>query len=113
MEWWNDIRMLCARYLVASDALERSGPIAAAVRAAGYLSEEEEAEEEEGSSVEEEQQRAEMDDEDDTLPPGAYRNSDETDRDTEPPSYRGRPLGSLELLHGGGYLVRSPLLLCC
>ncbi|PBK59844.1 hypothetical protein ARMSODRAFT_966671 [Armillaria solidipes] len=54
MEWWNDIRMLCARYLVASEQMERSGPVAAAVRAAGYVSEEEE-EEEEGSSVEEEE----------------------------------------------------------
>ncbi|KAJ6563638.1 hypothetical protein DFH09DRAFT_889381, partial [Mycena vulgaris] len=53
MEWWNDIRMLCARYLVASEQMERSGPVAAAVRAAGYVSEEEE-ETDEGSSVEEE-----------------------------------------------------------
>jgi hypothetical protein len=54
MEWWNDIRMLCARYLVASDEMERTGPIAAAVRAAGYVSESEEGSEgeEEGSSVE-------------------------------------------------------------
>ena len=49
IEWWNDIRMLCVRYLVASAAPEWSGPVAA-----GYLSEEEEDEEEEGSSVEEE-----------------------------------------------------------
>jgi len=54
MEWWNDIRMLVARYLVASEQMERSGPIAAAVRAAGYLSEDEEEDEEDGSSVEEE-----------------------------------------------------------
>jgi hypothetical protein len=53
MEWWNDIRMLCARYLVASEQMERSGPVAAVVRAAGYNSEDEE--EEEGSSVEEEE----------------------------------------------------------
>lgn len=58
MEWWNDIRMLCARYLVASEQLERSGPVEAAVRSAGYISggeEEEEEEEAEGSSVEEEE----------------------------------------------------------
>lgn len=56
MEWWNDIRMLCARYLVASEQMERSGPVAAAVRAAGYTSDDEEEEDEdEGSSVEEEQ----------------------------------------------------------
>lgn len=53
MEWWNDIRMLCARYLVASEQMERSGPVAAVVRAAGYASEEEEQEDGEGSSVEE------------------------------------------------------------
>ncbi|KNZ82007.1 Phosphatidylinositol 4,5-bisphosphate-binding protein SLM1 [Termitomyces sp. J132] len=55
MEWWNDIRMLCARYLVASEQMERSGPVAAAVRAAGYTSEDE-GDEEEGSSIEEEQE---------------------------------------------------------
>ncbi|KAJ3751917.1 hypothetical protein EV360DRAFT_89249 [Lentinula raphanica] len=42
MEWWNDIRMLCARYLVASEQIERSGPVEAAVRAVGYPSEDEE-----------------------------------------------------------------------
>jgi hypothetical protein len=99
MEWWNDVRMLCARYLVASDALERSGPIAAAVRAVGYLSEEEEGEEEGGSSVEEEQHEADEDEV--TLPPGAYRDDDDDD-DTEPPSYRGHSHG-MEL----GYLVRA------
>ncbi|EJU04866.1 cytoplasm protein [Dacryopinax primogenitus] len=52
MEWWNDIRMLVARYLVASEAIERHGPIEAAVRAAGYMSEEEE---EGGSSIEDEE----------------------------------------------------------
>ena len=99
MEWWNDVRMLCARYLVASDALERSGPIAAAVRAVGYLSEEEEGDEEEGSSVEEEQHQA--DEDESTLPPGAYRDNDDDDDDnTEPPSYRGHSHG-MEL----GYLV--------
>jgi len=107
MEWWNDTRMLCARYLVASDALERSGPIAAAVRAVGYLSEEEEGEEEEGSSVEEEQHEA--DEGEGTLPPGAYRDVDD---DTEPPSYRGHSHG-MEL----GYLVRnrisSPFIIHC
>jgi hypothetical protein len=56
MEWWNDIRMLCARYLVASEQMERSGPVAAVVRAAGYVSVGEEDQEEgegEGSSAEE------------------------------------------------------------
>ncbi|CEL55766.1 Cytoskeletal signaling protein slm1 OS=Schizosaccharomyces pombe (strain 972 / ATCC 24843) GN=slm1 PE=1 SV=1 [Rhizoctonia solani AG-1 IB] len=61
MEWWNDIRMLAARYLVASEQLERTGPVAAAVRSAGYLSEEEDSGEEEGSSVEEEDEDDEED----------------------------------------------------
>ncbi|KAI5116664.1 hypothetical protein M0805_000813, partial [Coniferiporia weirii] len=79
MEWWNDIRMLCARYLVASEQMERSGPVEAAVRAAGYVSEEED--EEEGSSVEEE---AEDEDGDLYLPA-----QDGMDHDDEqvPPSY--------------------------
>ncbi|KAG8969467.1 hypothetical protein FRC03_002743 [Tulasnella sp. 419] len=55
LEWWNDIRMLVARYLVASEQMERSGPVAAAVRQAGYVSEEE-VTEDEGSSFEEEQE---------------------------------------------------------
>ena len=102
MEWWNDIRMLCARYLVASDALERSGPVAAAVRAAGYLSEEEEGEEEEeGSSIDEERHERD-EDEEGVLPPGAYRDLHEVDDATEPPSYRGHPQGS-----DHGYTVRT------
>lgn len=56
MEWWNDTRMLVARYLVASEQMERDGPVAQAVRTAGYKSDEEDEEEddEDGSSVEEE-----------------------------------------------------------
>ncbi|KIM33257.1 hypothetical protein M408DRAFT_326039 [Serendipita vermifera MAFF 305830] len=56
MEWWQDCRMLVARYLVASDTMDRSGPVEAAVRAVGYTSDdgEEGSEDEEGSSVEEE-----------------------------------------------------------
>jgi hypothetical protein len=85
--------MLCARYLVASYALERSGPIAAAVRATGYLSEEEGEEEEEGSSVEEERHEAE-EEEEGALPPGWCRDLHEVDEGTEPASYRhGSDLG--------------------
>ncbi|CAK5262928.1 unnamed protein product [Mycena citricolor] len=51
MEWWNDIRMLCARYLVSSKKMERSGPVAAAVRSTGHVREEEDSEE--GSSIDE------------------------------------------------------------
>jgi hypothetical protein len=68
IEWWNDLRMLVARYLVASEQIERSGPVAAAVRAAGYTTEDEEemTDEEEGSSIEEEA----MTTRDETIPPG-------------------------------------------
>ncbi|KAG5650317.1 hypothetical protein H0H81_012639 [Sphagnurus paluster] len=76
MEWWNDVRMLCARYLVASEQMERSGPVAAAVRAVGYASEEEEEEGEEeeggGSSVEEEDHEGEDDEEDMYAPDHAH-----------------------------------------
>ncbi|CAE6537035.1 unnamed protein product [Rhizoctonia solani] len=75
MEWWNDIRMLVARYLVASEQLERAGPVAAAVRSAGYLSEEEDSGEEEGSSVEEEEDE---DDEED------YHNARDGDEEAVP-----------------------------
>lgn len=55
MEWWNDIKQLSKVYLTSSEQMDRSGPVPAAVRAAGYRSEDEEEEEEEdGSSVEEE-----------------------------------------------------------
>jgi len=82
MEWWNDVRMLCARYLVASEQMERSGPVAAAVRAAGYLSEEEE-DEEEGSSVEEEADEVDADGE---LYLPAQDNLGQ-DEESHPPSY--------------------------
>lgn len=57
--------MLCKRYLVATEAQDRSGPVQAAVRAVGYVSEDEEEDEEEGSSVEEE---AEVDEENGHFP---------------------------------------------
>jgi hypothetical protein len=66
MEWWNDIKMLCARYLVASEQMDRSGSVAAAVRSAGYLSEDEDDEDgtdNAGSSVDAEDE--EQDDDDD------------------------------------------------
>jgi len=61
MEIWNDLRMLVARYLVASEQMERDGPVAQAVRSVGYRSDEEEEEDEEeddeeGSSVEAEEE---------------------------------------------------------
>ncbi|KAJ3506806.1 hypothetical protein NLJ89_g6664 [Agrocybe chaxingu] len=79
MEWWNDIRMLCARYLVASEMVDRTGPVEAAVRAVGYSEEdldgEEEGvdgEEEEGSSVEEEEEEEEVDGEAEEVAPPGY-----------------------------------------
>jgi len=61
MEWWNDTRMLVARYLVASEQMERDGPVAHAVRSVGYVSDEEEHldEDDEGSSIEEEDDEVE------------------------------------------------------
>ena len=56
MEWWNDIRMLCARYLVASESVRRSGPVEEAVRNVGYGSEGEwESEDEEEGYLQEEE----------------------------------------------------------
>jgi hypothetical protein len=54
MEWWNDVRMLCSRYLVASETVDRGGPVMAAVRAAGYGSDDSHSGSERGSSEEEE-----------------------------------------------------------
>lgn len=54
LEWWNDCKQLSKVYLTASEPFDRSGPVPAAVRAAGYISEDEdEYETDEGSSVEE------------------------------------------------------------
>ncbi|KAK6996651.1 PH domain-containing protein [Favolaschia claudopus] len=92
MEWWNDIRMLCARYLVASEQMERSGPVAAAVRAAGYVSEDEEGEgetDDEGSSVEEEEDLEYVD----------------AAADVEPPSYS-NPRHSMEI-GANGYPIEK------
>lgn len=98
MEWWNDIRMLCARYLVASEQIERGGPVQAAVRSAGYVSEEEESESEEGSSVEEEGE----DEEDEE---GLYEDAIVDGNPEEPPSYiyphKAEPLD----MGPNGYLV--------
>ncbi|RXK42568.1 cytoplasmic protein [Tremella mesenterica] len=61
MEVWNDLRMLVARYLVASEQMDRDGIVAHAVRVVGYGASDEEEEgleddeDEEGSSVEAEE----------------------------------------------------------
>ncbi|KAG2017293.1 hypothetical protein CC2G_006812 [Coprinopsis cinerea AmutBmut pab1-1] len=52
MEWWNDLRMLCARYLVASEVVRRVGPVESAVRGVGYREEDLVSEEEELEDVE-------------------------------------------------------------
>jgi hypothetical protein len=86
LEWWNDIRMLCARYLVASEQVERSGPVETAIRSVGYATEEEEnlqggediqggegeEEEGEGSTVEEEPEVEVYEDAEDHAPPGYF-----------------------------------------
>ena len=56
MEWWNDIKQLSKVYLTTSEQMDRSGPVPAAVRAAGYRSEDEEDDEEDdGSSIEDDE----------------------------------------------------------
>ncbi|RDX41838.1 hypothetical protein OH76DRAFT_1411753 [Lentinus brumalis] len=105
MEWWNDIRMLCARYLVASEQMERSGPVAAAVRAAGYTSDEEGVEEteDEGSSVEEEQEE-----EDEAMYVEARDMADEDDAGLPEYSNHGHGTTAREMEHGAnGYPVRG------
>ncbi|KZV90835.1 hypothetical protein EXIGLDRAFT_616364 [Exidia glandulosa HHB12029] len=100
MEWWNDVRMLVARYLIASEQVERSGPVQAAVRSAGYASEDEElTDEDEGSSMEEEPEVA---------PSAAYMH------DAVPPSYSGikpNPNNAAGMEMGpNGYVVRPTYL---
>ncbi|GAA6056621.1 hypothetical protein JCM3770_006360 [Rhodotorula araucariae] len=64
LEWWNDCKQLSKVYLTASEPFDRSGPVPAAVRAAGYVSEDEEEYETDdgGSSVEETTDDGEYDD---------------------------------------------------
>lgn len=106
MEWWNDIRMLCARYLVASEQMERSGPVHAAVRSAGYVSEEEDEGSEEGSSVEEEEdEEDEEEDEED----GLYQDAEVNPEYEGPPSYS-HPIkaGGMEM-GANGYPVEKKI----
>jgi hypothetical protein len=101
MEWWNDIRMLVARYLVASEQIERSGPVAAAVRAAGYVSEEDEEGSEEGSSVEEEEEEATA---------GRYASGGDTDHDEQVPAYsQAHPVKSGLQIGPNGYALEKKL----
>ncbi|GAB1523134.1 hypothetical protein RhiTH_006264 [Rhizoctonia solani] len=98
MEWWNDIRMLAARYLVASEQLERTGPVAAAVRSAGYLSEEEDSGEEEGSSVEEEDEDEEED----------YHNARDGDEEAVPAYSQPTRESGIEMGANGYALEKKP-----
>lgn len=100
MEWWNDVRMLCARYLVASEQMERSGPVAAAVRAVGYTSEEEE-EEEEGSSIEEEEEV------DGDMYVNAHEGTTHHDEDLVLPSYSQPQQNSGIEIGPNGYVVSA------
>ncbi|KAG1820831.1 uncharacterized protein BJ212DRAFT_1335757 [Suillus subaureus] len=98
MEWWNDVRMLCARYLVASEQMDRGGPVEAAVRSAGYISDEED-EEEDGSSIEEDQE----DEDDDDLYEDADAVVDDEEDHKDPPSYSNPARNSLNGTHQSGY----------
>lgn len=101
LEWWNDIRMLVARYLVASDQMERSGPVAAAVRQAGYVSEEEGSEQEDGSSFEQEDE--------DHVDIQYVNNHPVNDNAEEAvPGYSQPEKGSAVQLGPHGYAVRLP-----
>lgn len=61
MEWWNDIKQLSKVYLTSSEQMDRSGPVPAAVRYAGYRSEDEDELEDEDESVEEVEEYEEVD----------------------------------------------------
>lgn len=101
MEVWNDLRMLVARYLVASEQMERDGPIAQAVRSVGYQSDEDE-DSEEGSSVEEDE-----DDYDDDLyedEDGRQHDHTHDDNQEEVPAYS-NPQGSQVEVGPNGYAV--------
>ncbi|KAG1822100.1 hypothetical protein EV424DRAFT_1511522 [Suillus variegatus] len=100
MEWWNDVRMLCARYLVASEQMDRGGPVEAAVRSAGYISDEED--EEDGSSVEQDQEDEDEDDQYEDADADAVVDDDEEDHKT-PPSYSNPAKNSFNGTHQDGY----------
>jgi hypothetical protein len=99
MEWWNDVRMLCARYLVASEQMDRGGPVEAAVRSAGYISDEDD-EEEDGSSVEGDQ---EDEDEDDLYEDADAVVDDEEEDHKASSSYSNPARNSFNGTHQSGY----------
>lgn len=97
MEWWNDIRMLCARYLVASEQMDRGGPVQAAVRSAGYVSEDEDEGDDEGSSIEEEEEEED----------GEIFQDAVVDEEGEPPSYSHPTKNSGPVIGRNGYAVST------
>jgi hypothetical protein len=110
MEWWNDIKQLSKVYLTSSEQMDRSGPVPAAVRAAGYRSEEEEDEDEDGSSVEEEDDEYEEAGETEnagatnaiTGAPAAAAGTEE-----QVPAYTGATKGSGVEIGSNGYAVEK------
>jgi len=103
MEWWNDVRMLCARYLIASEQMDRGGPVEAAVRSAGYISDEDD-EEEDGSSVEGDQ---EDEDEDDLYEDADAVVDDEEEDHKASSSYSNPARNSFNGTHQSGYAVST------
>ena len=84
-------------YLVASEQMERSGPVHAAVRSAGYVSEEEEEEiSDEGSSVEEEEDGDEE---------GLYQDAVVDEEGEGPPGYSHPMKGNGIEMGANGYAV--------
>jgi len=116
LSWWNDLRMLCARSLMATEEMDRSGPIHAAVRGAGYNHEDElDSDSGAGSSVEEEDD--ELDDEDLSgqhthahyLAPHALHDDDHHDQrhHEEVPAYTRPPASSHIPIGPDGYAIEK------
>ncbi|CAD6906151.1 unnamed protein product [Tilletia controversa] len=97
MEWWNDIKQLSKVYLTTSEQMDRSGPVPAAVRAAGYRSEDEESEEEgEGSSIEEEDEEDDQEYEEAEAAANAQHNASATSATAATPAATGTTAASKE-----------------
>ncbi|CAD6567139.1 MAG: hypothetical protein CYPHOPRED_001457 [Cyphobasidiales sp. Tagirdzhanova-0007] len=115
-EWWNDIKQLSKVYLTASEAMDRTGPVPAAVRSAGYLSEDED-EEEGGSSVEEEvtddeeeEEEEENDEEVDNAPTttsASVAHSTHTAETNRAPAYDGPATASGVEVGSSGYATEK------
>ncbi|KAI5474456.1 PH domain containing protein [Pseudohyphozyma bogoriensis] len=113
LEWWNDCKQLSKVYLTSSEPFDRSGPVPAAVRAAGYVEEDEESEED-GSSVEEEtddEEDEEEEEEDDYRHhnhPLAAAQADAVQHvEASTPAYTAPAAGSGVVLGANGYPVEK------